>query len=184
MERKAITEEIQLPQGIQASIENNLVSIKGPKGESSKKLVHPLASISIEQNSIKIRTAKNTKRDKKIVGTFKAHIRNMIKGVTNVHFYTLKICSGHFPMNVSVAKDEFIIKNFFGERTPRKLKIKHGVIIKIDGNIITVESVDKESAGQTAGSIENICRKGRTKFDKRVFQDGIFITNKDGKEMK
>jgi len=183
MERKPIVEEIELPQAVEARIENNVVKIKGPKGELSRKLVHPLVSISMENNKIKIKTAKNTKRDKKILGTFKAHLKNMVKGVINVHFYKLKICSGHFPMNVSVVKDEFIVKNFFGERTPRKFRIKPGVSINVDGNMVTIESMDKEAAGQTAGSIENLCRKGRTKFDKRVFQDGIFIINKDGKEI-
>lgn len=184
MKRKPITEEIELPTDVEAKIEHNTVKLKGPKGEVSRKLIHPLISISLEQNRIQLGAKKNTKREKKMIGTFKAHIKNMIKGVTKGHFYKMKICSGHFPMSVSVVKNEFIVKNFFGERTPRKLKLSPGVSVKIDGDIITIESLEKELAGQTAGSIEGLCKKKRSKFDKRIFQDGIFIINKDGKEIK
>lgn len=184
MKRKPIGEDIELPQDVEARIEDSIVSIKGAKGEVSRKLLHPLIRISPEQNKIRLEAKKNTKRERKMVGTFKAHIKNMIKGVTQGHVYKMKICSGHFPMSVSVVKDEFIVKNFFGERTPRRLKLKSGVSVKVDGDIITIESLDKELAGQTAGSIEELCKKKRSKFDKRIFQDGIFIINKNGKEIK
>jgi len=51
--------------------------------------------------------------------------------------------------------------------------------VTVDGHFIIVESVNKENAGQTAASIEKLTR--RAAFDKRVFQDGIFIIEKDGK---
>lgn len=184
MKNEPIVEEIELPQGVDARMEDQLMNIKGPKGELSKKLIHPLISINVEQNKIKLKIERSAKREKKMVGTFKAHINNMIKGVTQGHFYKMKICSGHFPMTVSVVGEEFIIKNFFGERKPRKLRIKQSVSVKVEGDIITIESPDKEAAGQTAGSIEELCKKKRSKFDKRIFQDGIFIINKDGKELK
>jgi len=50
----------------------------------------------------------------------------MIRGVTEGYTYKLKICSGHFPMNVSLKGDVLEIKNFIGESVPRKLKIKEG----------------------------------------------------------
>lgn len=184
MDRKPIIEEIELPNNVEARIENSLVRIKGPKGEVSKKLLHPLIKMGMEQNKIRLYADRNTKREKKMMGTFRAHIKNMIRGVTQGYIYEMKICSGHFPMSVSVVKNEFIVKNFFGERTPRKLKLNPDVRVKIDGDIITIESLDKELAGQTASSIEILCRKGRSNFDKRIFQDGIYIIKKGGKEAK
>ena len=106
----------------------------------------------------------------------------MAKGVLEGYKYTLKICSGHFPMNVSVGGGQLIVKNFFGEKVPRTLEFSKSAKVTIEGEIIHVESTDKEIAGQVAAAIEQLTR--RPGFDTRVFQDGIYITNKDGKDIK
>ena len=77
--------------------------------------------------------------------------------------------------------DEIIIKNFLGEKIPRKSKILMGVDIKIEGDTITVRSQNKELAGQTAANLET-ATKVKNK-DLRVFQDGIYITSKAGREI-
>jgi len=172
-------EKIEIPEKIEAQIDKGIVKIKGPKGEASKKLIDPKVDIKIEDKKIIFSAKKGTKREKRIIGTFKSHIRNLIKGVNEGHTYKLKICSTHFPMNASVKDNEFILKNFLGEKIPRKIKIEQGVKINIEGEEITVESPNKELAGQTAASIEQLCRiTGR---DRRIFQDGIYITKKSEK---
>ena len=84
-------------------------------------------------------------------------------------------------MNVSLNNDELQIKNFFGEKIPRILKIKEGADVKVEGEIITIESMDKEKAGQIAADIETLTK--RSGFDRRIFQDGIYIIEKAGKEV-
>ncbi|MDD5087047.1 MAG: 50S ribosomal protein L6, partial [Candidatus Nanoarchaeia archaeon] len=159
-----------------------LIKVKGPKGEVSKKLAGPGVEIKAENNSVSIISKKATKREKKIIYAIRSHIKNMIKGVTEGFVYKLKICPGHFPMNVSVEKEYFTVKNLFGEKTPRKLKIGPEVKIKIDGKDVYVEGINKELTSQTAASIEKLTKvKGR---DRRIFQDGIYIVSKDGKEIK
>lgn len=123
--------------------------------------------------------AKATKREKTIVGAFWSHARNLVKGVQELHIYNLKICSGHFPMNVSVSGQEFVIKNFLGETVPRKVTLPKGAEVKITGTDILVSSPDREVAGLAAAKIENLCRI--TNRDLRIFQDGCYITHKVGK---
>ena len=84
-------------------------------------------------------------------------------------------------MNVSLKGDVLEIKNFIGEKVPRTLKIRPGASVKINGDEIVVEAINKEIAGQTAGSIEKLTK--RPGFDKRIFQDGIYIVEKDGKRL-
>ena len=178
----AIKTDIEIPEGTEVKIEKGLVSIKGSKGEVSRKLLNPRIQISQEDKKIVLLAKKATKREKTMIGTFKAHIKNMIKGTNDGCVYRLKICSSHFPMSVSLKDNEFIVQNFLGESVPRTFKLKPGVDVKIEGEIVTVESPDKELAGQTAASIEQLCRI--TNRDRRIFQDGIYITEKDSKEIK
>lgn len=178
---KGISGTIELPKGVTFTLKDRVVIIKGPKGENQRKLADKYVKITQEGDEIVFNYDKNTKREKKKMYTAMAHIKNMIKGANEGYTYTLKICSGHFPMAVSLKGDTFEIKNFIGEQVPRRLKLKTGATVKIAGDIITVESPNKELAGQTAASIENLTK--RPGFDKRIFQDGIYITNKDGKQM-
>jgi large subunit ribosomal protein L6 len=85
-------------------------------------------------------------------------------------------------MNVAVSGDKLSVKNFLGEKIPRVAKILPGVTVKVEGDIIDIESTDKEAAGQTAANFEQLTRI--TNRDLRIFQDGIYITVKDGKEIK
>ncbi len=172
---------VELPEGVTASMDIATLTLKGAKGESARDFMNPQVGLTIKDNSVEIKTKRSTKRDKMLLGTFKAHILNMIQGVTEGHHYELKICSSHFPMNVSIAGKKFIIKNFIGEKFPRKITILEGADVKIEGTAIMVKSVSKEVAGQQSALIEEGCK--RPGFDKRIFQDGIYIVNKDGKSM-
>jgi|TARA_B100001971_G_scaffold16936_1_gene13187 large subunit ribosomal protein L6 len=177
-----IEEEVEMPEGISASSEGNEITLKSDKNELKRKLFSKKAGFSVEGNKVKLAANKPSRMEKKIIGTFKAHLKNMIKGLSEGHVYKLKICSSHFPMTVSASNNEFIIKNFFGETIPRKLSIAEEVEVKVEGDIVIVSSFDKELAAQTAASIETMTK--RTGFDKRVYMDGLYITEKDGKEIK
>lgn len=174
-----MTMDVELPDGVAVVFNGNVLTFKGTKGEVARDFRSPRVTFRTEGNTITF-TAKNaTKREKTTLGTIRAHIRNMVRGVSQGHTYKLKICSGHFPMNASVSGKEFSVKNFLGEKIPRRLQIRDGADVKIDGQLITVTSINKETAGQTAADIEQLMRvKGR---DRRIFQDGIYIIEKDGK---
>ena len=85
-------------------------------------------------------------------------------------------------MTVTISDNKLHVKNFLGEKVPRVLNLKEGTTVKVDGALIHVTSSSKELAGQVSGDIEQLTR--RPGFDTRVFQDGIYIINKDGKELK
>lgn len=180
--KKNIEASIEMPEGVTASFQGNEITIKGKAGEEKKRLIKPYIKIEVKGNKVNILAERQTKREKKSIGSFVAHIKNMTKGVTDGHKYMLKICSGHFPMNVAVNGEDFVIKNFLGEKTPRVLKIKKGAKIKVEGEQVIVESTNKEVAGQVAADIELLTK--RANYDARIFQDGIYIINKDGKEIK
>ncbi len=180
--RTKLAEEIELPSGVTAGISGKSLLIKGPKGEVKRDIGRHTVKIKLEGSKVTFETERTTKRDKKMLGSLMAHINNMVKGSINPHVYILKICAGHFPMTVSVSDYKLTIKNFLGEKVPRALPLKEGATVKVEGSLIYVTSSNKEIAGQVAADIEQLTR--RPGFDSRVFQDGLYIISKDGKELK
>ena len=179
--KKEIFQQIEIPEGVEANLEDNKLTIKGAEGENSREFKIGKLDFEKKDNLIVLGSKKATKNEKKMINTLTAHIKNMIKGVQENFEYTLKICSSHFPMTVEIQGNEATVKNFLGEKIPRKVKIPLNAKVEINKDIITINSSDKEIAGQTAANFEK-ATKIRNK-DRRVFQDGIFITNKAGREM-
>ena len=147
--------------------------MSGEKGTTERKLAYPGISMQLENQKLVLKSKKDSRNEKRILGTFAAHVANMVTGSSEGYTYKLKVCSGHFPMKVSVENNKVKISNFLGEKIPRTGKILEGVSVKIENDIITVEGIDKEKTGQTAANIERATRI--TNRDRRVFQDGCYI---------
>jgi len=177
-----LQEKLNIPTKVEVSITDGLVTVKGEKGTVQRTLYAPNVGIEVKDGAVLFSAKKATKREKRLLYTFKAHLNNLLKGVNDPHVYKLKICSGHFPMNITYTNNQLSIKNFLGEKVPRTYTVPQGVTLKIDGQIIRVESVNKELAGQVAGALEQLTRI--TNRDRRIFQDGLYLIEKAGKEQK
>ncbi len=180
--RKELGKFVKLPAGVSLKLDGFEVVVTGHKGTIRRILRHPTVALNLDGDKVMIKPQlQKTKRQKTLIGSFASHIRNMIDGVTRGHMYKLKICSGHFPMNVAVQNNQLVIKNFLGEKVPRKVDVRPNTTVKVEGQDVIIESTYLESASQMAADIEKASRlKNR---DMRIFQDGIFITHKDGQEI-
>jgi len=167
-----IKKEIKIPEGVTANLENNVLTIKGEKGEIKRSFSHPLVSVKISNKNIIVEGKNVRRKQKALIGTFTAHIKNMIKGTTEGFEYKMKTVFSHFPIKTSVENDVFVIQNFLGERSPRKAKILKGVNVEAKGENITVSGIDKEKVGQTVANIERATSV--KKRDIRVYQDGVY----------
>jgi len=173
MEKRSITKTLVVPTEISVELIGNVLKVKGPKGEIENRFSYPNIKISLAENKITIKPKANTRKFKRIVNTFASHIKNMLQGVESPYIYKLKVCSGHFPMKVTHDKDKIIISNFLGEKIPREALILPNVTVKIDADVITLTSSNKEYVGQSAANIETATKI--TKRDRRIFQDGCFL---------
>ncbi len=181
MHLEELTATVELPEGVTVSMSGRTMTIKGAKGELSKDVGSKNYDIKIEGDKVTFTRKNATRKDKRLMNTAATIVRNTARGVTEGHTYKLKICSGHFPMNVSIKDGVLEVKNFIGEAVPRRLKLMDDVDVKMEGTDIVVESLDKVRAGNQASAIELLTR--RPGFDSRVFQDGIYIVEKDGKKV-
>ena len=112
--KKDIEETTLLLDGVTIMVDNTSFTVKGPKGEIKRQRPFARVDIATEGKIVKLTSKKATKREKKQLYTTLAHLKNMINGVKSPYKYVLKICSGHFPINVSIASGNLVIKNFLG----------------------------------------------------------------------
>lgn len=171
-------EKISIPDGTTVTISKDIITVKGKYGSVSRKIDMYHLSVIKTDNQIVLKTKNNKKKDKAILYTYVSHINNMIRGVNNKIFYKLKLVYSHFPVSLEVKGNELFVKNFLGEKSPRKAKILENVNVKISGKEILVDGVDIEKVSQTAANMELATKI--SKKDRRVFQDGIYIIEKDG----
>ena len=171
-----VRHEIKIPDKVEVKYENYNLTVKGPLDEITREFKHDRVRMSVEDGKIVIYCPLPKKKDYALAGTWKAHVNNMIKGVTEGFEYHLKILYAHFPMKVTAKGDRVVIENFLGEKSPRYAKIFGNVKVEVKGDMVIVKGANKEHAGQTAANIERATRiKDR---DPRVFQDGIYIVKK------
>jgi large subunit ribosomal protein L6 len=176
---KDIKEEVIIPEDIKATLTNKILTISGKKGSLSRDFSHPKIEIKINDNKIILICKNPRKKQKALIGTFIAHINNMIKGTAEEFEYKMKIVFSHFPIKVSVDENKFIIQNFLGERAARKAIILNGVNVNIKGDEVIVRGIDIEKVGQTVANIERATLVRNR--DIRVFQDGVYRVSKGDK---
>ncbi len=174
-----IKEKITIPDGVNISYTDNTLTVTGEKGSLTRTFAHPKINITISKTHVEISCTVTPKRNEKaLIGTFVAHIHNMIKGITQGFEYQMKTVYSHFPIKTIVEGNQFIIQNFLGERSPRRAHILDGVTVNTKGDDVTVTGIDKEKIGQTVANIERATRVRRK--DIRVYQDGVYLISKGG----
>ncbi|MFB6194305.1 MAG: 50S ribosomal protein L6 [Halobaculum sp.] len=168
---------IDVPDDVTAAVDHLDLTVEGPEGSVTRRLWYPDVSVSVEDGAVVIERPDDADRETEAtVGTFQSHVDNMIHGVTEGWTYEMEVFYAHFPMDVSTEADEVVIENFLGERAPRRAAIVGDTEVQIDGEELTLSGPSKEDVGQTAANIEQLTRV--TDKDNRVFQDGVYITQK------
>jgi len=177
--KKELFVEAEIPEGVEVNLDGNTINVKGKEGELKKSYNIGKLNFEVKENKIIIGNKSSTRREKKMMNTLIAHVKNMMDGVQEKFEYKMKICFHHFPFTIDIQGNKAVIKNFLGEKVSRNVKIPEGADVKVEKDIITINSIDKDIAGQAAANFETATRIRMR--DRRVFQDGIFITSKAGK---
>src|SRR5438046_8791311 len=169
---------VSIPDQVSVQVEGRTVKVKGPLGALQEEFDHVPVSIDLDDNKDRLETSWPREREIGMLGTAAAHVRNMLKGVTQGYRYELRTVYAHFPVTVKVDEKAKVLKieNFTGEKTPRYAKIVEGVKVDVKGEDIAVEGIDLKSVSQTAANIQDSTKI--KKKDLRVFLDGIYVSGK------
>lgn len=170
---ETITKKLRFADGLAVTAENGVLSISGPKGKLSRAFKSHRIEMKTEGNVLTITGKPKNKQTRVLVETISAHARNMAEGLLYGYQYKLKVVYSHFPMSLAVDKGVVNIKNFLGEKYPRKAPVIGETKVDVKGQDVTVSGTDKDAVGQTASNLE---QKTKVKNkDIRRYQDGIYI---------
>ena len=167
---------MEIPAGISCTFSGKTFTASKGSLNLERIINIPSVKVEIRGNKIILTAEKGNKNELKFIKTNIAHIKNLFSGLDNKYTYRLEACNVHFPMTLKVEPHALVINNFLGEKVPRRAVIPTGAEVEVKGLKITITSHDKEAAGKAATNIEK-ATKIRNR-DRRIFQDGIFITEK------
>ncbi len=167
---------IKLPENTQASIENDFITVKGPKGELKQKL-HEIVSVEVSDNEISVDVKnKNMKKDKSFWGLYWSLINNMVVGVNDGFSKKLEINGVGY--RAALAGKNLTLNVGFSHQVD--FPIPEGITVEVDNNIITVTGIDKQLVGETAAQIRKVKKPEPYKGKGIKYIDEV-IRRKEGK---
>ena len=141
---------IEIPAGVEFKLEEgNFVTVKGPKGTLTRRLV-PEIDIAIENGVINVTRPNDLKKFRSLHGLTRTLISNMVVGVTTGYSKTLNIVGTGY----RAAKAGNKLTLTLGYSHPVEMIDPEGVEVTVEGNTtIHVSGIDKEKVGQYAANI-------------------------------
>lgn len=174
---------IQIPDKTEVKIADNLVMVKGPKGELSKRF---LSDIQIENKEGKIilKPKSQTRQLIALWGTYRSIVNNMIKGVNEGFEKALTYEGIGFRAEVkndSKIESGQVLELNVGFSHPVRIPAPKGISFKVEKNRILVSGIDKELVGQVAANIRKVKPPEPYKGKGIKYEDEI-IQRKAGKK--
>jgi large subunit ribosomal protein L6 len=140
---------VAIPAGVEVKVEDgNVITVKGPKGTLTRKLVDEL-EVKVEGAEVVVTRPNDLKRSKSLHGLTRTLIFNMVEGVTNGYTKVLEING----VGYRAAKSGNKLTLTLGYSHPVDMIDPEGITTTVDGNKITVAGIDKEKVGQFAAEI-------------------------------
>ena len=166
---------ITIPEGVTVEQNNNVVTVKGPKGTLEQQMLKDI-TMKIEGNAITLERA--NENAKAMHGTMNALINNMIKGVTQGYEKGLEIVGVGYRFNVQGQK----LTISAGYSHPVVIEVPQGLTVESVSNTeITVKGIDKVLVGEFAANIRKV-RQPEPYKGKGIRYKDEHIRRKEGKK--
>lgn len=142
---------IEIPQDVEVNVQDHVISVKGPKGTLTRKIVSGI-DVEIADGKIDVKRPNETKYYKSLHGLFRTLINNMVEGVTKGFEKKLEIVGVGY--RAEMRNNRLILNVGFSH--PIVFVPPEEVQIEVEGqNNITVRGIDKELVGQVAAKIRS-----------------------------
>jgi large subunit ribosomal protein L6 len=162
---------VKVPSKVTVSVDKDII-VKGPKGELSMPVSNQVGiDINTSDNIITFKALNNSPQAKKLHGTYRASVANMIKGVTDGFERKLELQGKSLVLNVGYSHQITI-------------PAPEGINLAVEANTkVTVNGIDKQLVGQVAANIR-ATRPPEPYKGKGVRYEGEYVRKKAGKTGK
>jgi large subunit ribosomal protein L6 len=170
---------IAIPNGVNVTLDNSQITVKGPKGTLSREL-HKDMKVVIEGNVITVERPSDHKLHRALHGTTRSVVANMISGVTEGFSKSLELVGVGYRANK--AGDKLVLN--VGYSHPVEFTPEKGIEFEVPANNkIIVRGIDKELVGATAAKIRAV-REPEPYKGKGIKYENERILRKEGKAGK
>ncbi|MDR1543541.1 MAG: 50S ribosomal protein L6 [Prevotellaceae bacterium] len=171
---------INIPSGVTVSVENNLVTVKGAKGELQQKLADNL-TVKVENGVFTIERPDDTPTNRAMHGLYRALVQNMVTGVSEGYTKILELVG----VGYRASNDGQVLELSLGYTHNIFLQLPKEVQVQTKSErnqnpIIILESADKQLIGQVCAKIRSF-RKPEPYKGKGVRFKGEIVRKKAGK---
>ena len=171
---------IALPAGVTVQVKDNIVTVKGPKGELSQ-YVNPNISVKVEDGHVIVTRPDDHRENRAMHGLYRALIQNMVTGVSEGYKKEMELVGTGYraTANGQVLELSLGYSHAIYIKLPKEIKLD----AKTERNknpIITLESIDKQLLGQVCAKIRSL-RKPEPYKGKGIKFVGEVIRRKSGK---
>jgi large subunit ribosomal protein L6 len=175
--RRIGNRSLPIPAGVTVEYNNNVVTVKGPKGELSQNIVNGL-NVKIEEGTLKVEKTVDSKDLEAMYGTTNALIKNMIIGVSKGYEKGLEIIGVGYKFQVRGTT--LVISS--GKSHTDEIAIPSGLTVEtVSNNEITIKGISKEAVGEFAAIVRKF-RKPEPYKGKGIRYKDEFIRRKEGKK--
>ena len=167
---------VEIPSGVTVEVKDNLVAVKGPKGELSRTLPREMR-VALENGTVTVARPSEEKRHKALHGLSRTLVANMVEGVSKGFTKVLEIQGVGYKAEAKPYGVNLVV----GYSHPVKYEAPKGIKISVENNtVVKVEGADKEAVGQVAAELRAV-RPPEPYKGKGIRYQGEQVRRKAGK---
>ena len=171
---------IAVPQGVNVTLNDNIISVKGPRGELHQSILSQIVDVKLQDGKVVVERKGEAKVHRSVHGLTRTLIANMLEGVSKGYRKSLEIHGVGF----RAAKSGEKLNLSLGYSHPVVFEAPKGVVLTLEGQTkIHVEGIDKQAVGQAAAEIRNL-RPPEPYKGKGIRYTGEIVRKKLGKAGK
>ena len=170
---------IVLPAGVEISNKDNVVTVKGPKGELTREFSKDI-EIRVEGTEVTLHRPNDSKEMKTIHGTTRALLNNMVVGVSEGFKRELEMRGVGYRAQLQGKKLVLSV----GKSHPDEVEAPEGITFELPNpTTIVISGISKEAVGQTAAYVRSL-RSPEPYKGKGIRYVGEYVRRKEGKTGK